>query len=88
MQKPVHNSLVLTLLTRETGNLIPALYDEIEHSVTNSGGAARRDARGVCLLFHANGALLDNGVAFAQNIPVASTLLKFVWRPCAPWQRF
>ena len=103
MQKPVHNSLVSTLLTRETGNLIPNLYDEIEHSISELWGGRSGETREVCVYASTqriigrvtnrvfvglplcrNDALLDNGIAFAQDIPLASALLKFVWRPLRP----
>lgn len=45
MQKPGHKSLVSTLLTRETGNLILAPYDEIEHSVSELWGAQPGETR-------------------------------------------
>lgn len=101
--KPVHNNLVPTVLTRETGNLIPTLYDEMEHSISEFWGAQPGETREVCvytsmqriigrvtnrifvgLPLCRNDALLDNGVAFAQDLPLASTLLKIVWRPLRP----
>ncbi|KAI5865507.1 cytochrome P450 [Durotheca rogersii] len=102
---PVHVKLVATALTRETGNLVPALLDEIRAAVDAAWGPAGPDPafREVCvydtmrrvvgqatnrvfvgLPLCRDPALLDAGVAYAQDVPLASTLLRFLWRPLRP----
>ncbi|KAI0021893.1 cytochrome P450 [Xylariomycetidae sp. FL0641] len=101
-QHPTHVSLISAQLTRETGNLVPDLLDEIAHAVDEFWGASP-EWRPICVydaMRHIIGratnrvfvglplcrdpALLDMGMAFAQDVPLASTVLRFVWRPLRP----
>ncbi len=100
---PVHVNIVSGLLTRETGNLVPALLDEIQYSVDERWGTNAEDFKTICvydvmrriigqatnrvfigLPLCRNAALLDVGMAFAQDIPLASTILRFIWKPVRP----
>ncbi|CAJ2508256.1 Uu.00g094420.m01.CDS01 [Anthostomella pinea] len=102
-RNPVHVSLVSGLLTRETGNLVPELIDEIEHVVDELWGldgsfrticvydtlkriigqATNRVFVGLPLCRDA--ALLEAGMAFAQDVPLTSTVLRFIWPPMRPF---
>ncbi|MCJ1325216.1 hypothetical protein MMC10_001878 [Thelotrema lepadinum] len=103
VHKPVHIKLISGLLTREIGNLIPDLLDEIQHSVDELWGTDRDNYKTVCvydslrrtvgqvtnrafvgLPFCRDPALLDAAMAFAQDIPVASTLINLFWPPLRP----
>ncbi|KAI4867249.1 cytochrome P450 [Hypoxylon rubiginosum] len=104
---PVHQKLISTVLTRETGNLVPALLDEIRFSVDELWGADDSDAdegfREICaydamrriigqvtnrvfvgLPLCRNQDLLDAGLAYAQDVPVGSTILRFTPAPLRP----
>ncbi|KAI1375194.1 cytochrome P450 [Hypoxylon crocopeplum] len=97
IHRPVHQKLISGVLTRETGNLVPALLDETRFSVDKLWGTDTADFRDVCvydvmrriigqatnrvfvgLPLCRNEALLDAGMAYAQDVPVGSTLLRFV----------
>ncbi|RYP82073.1 hypothetical protein DL770_005695 [Monosporascus sp. CRB-9-2] len=104
---PVHVSLISGLLTRETGNLVPALLGEIQHSVDNLWGTDAETFKAICvydvmrriigqatnrvfvgLPLCRDPALLDAGMAFAQDVPLSSTLLRFIWEPFRPLAAF
>lgn len=91
---PIHIDLVLTTLTKEVGNLIPHLAEEIEHCVSKHWGTDT-DWTDICIFETAqqitsgvtnrafvgfplcrNEEMLKLGVAFAQDIPLSSMLLK------------
>ncbi|KAI1341954.1 cytochrome P450 [Xylariaceae sp. FL0016] len=94
---PIHVSLISGLLTRETGNLVPDLLDEIAHGVDNLWGLEKGGFKEICaydvmrrVIGQATNrvfvgrplcrdpALLDAGMAFAQDVPLTSTLLRFI----------
>jgi cytochrome P450 len=94
VHRPSHISLIAGILTRETGNLVPALLDEIEHSLAQFWGTDSDEFKSigvydsmthvvgqvtnrafVGLPFCRDPALLKSGIAFAQAIPVAATML-------------
>ncbi|KAL3595806.1 hypothetical protein FPOAC2_10174 [Fusarium poae] len=91
---PIHLDLVLTRLTKEVGNLIPHLADELEHVVGKHWGTSS-DWTEICIFEKTqqitsamsnrafvgfplcrNEEMLDMGIAFAQDIPISSMLLK------------
>ncbi|QPC62948.1 hypothetical protein HYE67_005179 [Fusarium culmorum] len=91
---PIHLDLVLTHLTKEVGNLIPDLAEEIEHCVRQQWGTSSEWTE-VCIFENAqlitsgvtnrafvgfplcrNDEMLKLGIAFAQDIPLSSMLLK------------
>lgn len=100
---PVHVNLVSGLLTRETGNLVPDLLDEIQYSVEGLWGTDAGNFKTICvydvmrriigqatnrvfigLPMCRDAALLDVGMSFAQDIPLVSTVLRFIWKPLRP----
>ncbi|XXG99759.1 L-threo-3-deoxy-hexylosonate aldolase [Hypoxylon texense] len=101
---PVHQKLISGVLTRETGNLVPVLLDEIRVSVdalwgTDTDGGFREicayDAMRriigqvtnrvfVGLPLCRDRDLLDAGLAYAQDVPVGSTALRFTPAPLRP----
>ncbi|KAF4344589.1 ent-kaurene oxidase [Fusarium beomiforme] len=91
---PIHLELVTTTLTKEVGNLIPDLADEIEHCVDKHLGDCK-DWTEVCVMETAqkilsgitnrafvglplcrNEEMLKLGIAFAQDIPISSMMMK------------
>ncbi|RGP62599.1 hypothetical protein FSPOR_9178 [Fusarium sporotrichioides] len=91
---PIHLDLVLTTLTKEVGNLIPDLADEIDHCVSKHWGTSSEWTE-VCIFEKAqqitsgvtnrafvslplcrNEEMLKMGIAFAQDIPLSSMLIK------------
>lgn len=99
----IHVNLVTGPLTRETGNLVPALYDEIQHIVDETWGTDTDNFNSICvydvmrrvignatnrifvgLPLCRDPRLLDAGMALAQDIPLSSTVLRFVWEPLRP----
>ncbi|KAI0166853.1 cytochrome P450 [Hypoxylon sp. FL1284] len=103
---PVHHKLISTLLTRETGNLVPDLLDETRIGVDALFGGAGDDGEGfreVCVYdalrrvigqvtnrvfvgqpLCRDGALLDAGIAYAQDVPMGSAMLRLVPAPLRP----
>ncbi|KAI0130467.1 cytochrome P450 [Xylariales sp. AK1849] len=49
LHNPVHHHLITTVLTRETGNLIPALYDETQHSIDELWGTDTGGFKDLCV---------------------------------------
>ena len=103
VHKPVHIKIISVLLTREIGNLVPDLLDEIQHSVDELWGTDSDNYKGVCvydtlrrtvgqvtnrafvgLPFCRDPALLDAAMAFAQDIPIGSTLINLFPSPLRP----
>ncbi|KAL7625074.1 hypothetical protein AAE478_004288 [Parahypoxylon ruwenzoriense] len=103
IHNPVHQKLISTILTRETGNLVPALLDETRFSVDNLWGTDTDGFREICvydlmrriigqatnrvfvgLPLCRNSELLDAGLAYAQDVPMSSTFLRFTWKPLRP----
>jgi cytochrome P450 len=103
VHNPAHHHLITTTLTRETGNLIPTLLDEAQHSVEEIWGTDVNNFREidvwptmqqvigritnrvfVGLPLCRNRALLETGIACAQDIPLGSLVLRFVWGPIRP----
>lgn len=98
--------LIRSKLTRETGNLVPDMLDEIGAAFADlwGGGEGKGDAtREVCVYGTMQRAigrvtnrvfvglplcrderLLDNGVAFAQDVPLGAAILRLVWAPLRP----
>ncbi|RGP78404.1 hypothetical protein FLONG3_3540 [Fusarium longipes] len=93
---PIHLDLVLTTLTKEVGNLIPHLAEELEHCVTKYWGTSTEWTE-ICIFEKAqqitsgvtnrafvglplcrNEEMLKLGIAYAQDIPLSSMLLKAV----------
>ncbi|KAI1765975.1 cytochrome P450 [Hypoxylon sp. FL1150] len=96
IHEPLHQKLISTVLTRETGNLVPALLDEIRFSVDDLWGTDVDGFREVCaydtmrriigqvtnrvfvgLPLCRNQELLAAGLAYAQDVPMGSTVLQF-----------
>ncbi|KAH9901838.1 cytochrome P450 [Xylariomycetidae sp. FL2044] len=101
--EPAHVPIVAGRLTRETGNLVPALLDEVRVSVDGLWGTDARAWTEVCvydvmrrvigqatnrvfvgLPLCRDPRLLDAGMAYAQDVPLSSTALKFIWAPLRP----
>ncbi|KAI1138785.1 cytochrome P450 [Hypoxylon sp. FL0543] len=101
--KPIHQKLISTVLTRETGNLVPALLDETRFSVDKLWGTDTDNWTEICvydvmrriigqatnrvfvgLPLCRNKDLLDAGIAYAQDVPVSSTALRFTPRLLRP----
>ncbi|KAF9779922.1 hypothetical protein IL306_001092 [Fusarium sp. DS 682] len=99
---PIHLELIGSTLTKEIGNLIPDLADEIEHCVNKYLGNSN-DWTEVCVMETAqkmlsgitnraflgfplcrNEEMLKLGIAFAQDIPVSSMMMKFFPRFIKP----
>ena len=97
---PAHISVISGRLTREIGNLVPELLDEIQHGIDKLWGTLGKDYNPICvydsmsrvvgqatnrvfvgLPLCRDPALLDAAMAFSLDVPIASTLLHFVW-PC------
>ncbi|KAI1415223.1 cytochrome P450 [Hypoxylon sp. FL1857] len=96
IHNPIHQKLISTVLTRETGNLVPALLDETRFSVDNLWGTDTNNWTEICvydvmrriigqatnrvfigLPLCRNQDLLDMGIAYAQDVPMSSTALRF-----------
>lgn len=103
MDKPVHHELIPRRLTREVGNLVPNLVDEISAALDDVWGAAPGETREVCvytsmqrtigrvtnrifvgLPLCRDEALLANGIAYAQDVPLTSIVLRLPWGPLRP----
>ncbi|OTB07778.1 hypothetical protein M426DRAFT_317673 [Hypoxylon sp. CI-4A] len=103
IHEPIHQKLISTVLTRETGNLVPALLDETRFSVDALWGTDADSWTELCVYdvmrriigqatnrvfvgapLCRNQELLDMGIAYAQDIPMGSTALRFIWRPFRP----
>lgn len=97
MHPPVHHKIVSTLLTRETGNLVPDLLDEIRFTVDKLWGVDTNAYRELCvydvmrpiigqvtnrvfvgLPLCRDQNLLDAGIAYAQALPFAGLILRFI----------
>ncbi|KAF5667237.1 cytochrome P450 monooxygenase [Fusarium heterosporum] len=91
---PIHLELITTRLTKEIGNLIPGLAEEIEHCFDKHWGGDQ-DWNEVCVFesmqkmisgvanrmfvgfpMCRNEEMLRLGVAFAQDIPLSSAILR------------
>ncbi|KAG5758070.1 hypothetical protein H9Q72_013797 [Fusarium xylarioides] len=91
---PIHLELVTTTLTKEVGNLIPDLAEEIQHCVSKQWGNST-DWSEICIMESAqkmlsgitnraflgiplcrNEEMLKLGIAFAQDIPLSSMMMK------------
>ncbi|KAF4499639.1 Ent-kaurene oxidase [Fusarium agapanthi] len=91
---PIHLELVTTTLTKEVGNLIPDLAEEIEYCVSKQLGNST-DWSEICIMESAqkmlsgitnraflglplcrNEEMLKLGIAFAQDIPLSSMMMK------------
>ncbi|KAI1098335.1 cytochrome P450 [Jackrogersella minutella] len=103
IHNPIHHKLISTVLTRETGNLVPALLDETRFSVDGLWGTDTEGWNEICvyevmrriigqvtnrvfvgLPLCRDADLLAAGMAYAQDIPMASTALRFTWKPLRP----
>ncbi|XDG02228.1 hypothetical protein ABKA04_001843 [Annulohypoxylon sp. FPYF3050] len=103
IHNPIHQKLISTILTRETGNLVPALLDETQFSVDHFWGTDTENWTELCaydvmrhiigqvtnrvfvgLPLCRNQDLLDAGIAYAQDVPMSSTALRFMWKPLRP----
>ncbi|KAI1462366.1 cytochrome P450 [Annulohypoxylon moriforme] len=103
IHNPIHQKLISTILTRETGNLVPTLLDETQFSVDHFWGNDTENWSELCvydvmrhiigqvtnrvfvgLPLCRNQDLLDAGIAYAQDIPMSSTALRFTWKPLRP----
>ncbi|KAM0354924.1 hypothetical protein ACHAPU_000762 [Fusarium lateritium] len=91
---PIHLELITTKLTKEVGNLIPSLAEEIEHCFNKHWGrdldwkevcvfeSMQKMISGVANLMFVgfpmcrNDEMLRLGVAFAQDIPLSSAIIK------------
>ncbi|KAI1063802.1 hypothetical protein LB506_005617 [Fusarium annulatum] len=93
---PIHLELVTTTLTKEVGNLIPDLAEEIDHCVSKHLGNST-DWSEICIMESAqkmlsgitnraflglplcrNEEMLKLGIAFAQDIPLSSMMMKLI----------
>ncbi|KAK7753718.1 hypothetical protein SLS62_004341 [Diatrype stigma] len=100
---PIHVNLISSILTRETGNLVPDLLDEIQYSFDGLWGMDTDNFKTigvydvmrriigqvtnrvfVGLPLCRDPALLDVAMAYAQDVPLASTALRFIWKPLRP----
>ncbi|KAF5610171.1 cycloheximide-inducible CIP70 (cytochrome P450 family) [Fusarium subglutinans] len=91
---PIHLELVTTTLTKEVGNLIPDLAEEIEYCVSKQLGNSTEWSE-ICIMESAqkmlsgitnraflglplcrNEEMLKLGIAFAQDIPLSSMVMK------------
>ncbi|KAI6089470.1 cytochrome P450 [Hypoxylon rubiginosum] len=96
IHQPMHQELISTVLTRETGNLVPALLDETRFSVDDLWGTDTEGFREICvydamrriigqvtnrvfvgLPLCRDQNLLAAGLAYAQDVPMSSTVLRF-----------
>lgn len=100
-------SELIKKLTRETGNVVPDMLDEIGAALDDLWGGAGAEGEGeakeVCVYSTMQRAvgrvtnrvfvglplcrddrLLDNGVAFAVDVPLGAAILKLVWAPLRP----
>lgn len=103
MEKPLHLHVISTTLTRETGNLIPDLKDELAQSLDEIWGKDTSTYKEVVvwnvmqhiiarvtnriligLPMCRDVTLLKASMTFAQDIPITSTLLRFIWEPLRP----
>ena len=101
---PAHISVISGRLTREIGNLIPDLLDEIQHGIDKLWPTDGRDYNPICvydsmirivgqatnrvfvgLPLCRDPALLDAAMAFSLDVPIASTLLNFIWPSLGPF---
>ncbi|KAF3762804.1 hypothetical protein M406DRAFT_99177 [Cryphonectria parasitica EP155] len=101
--KPAHHYLIPRRLTREVGNLVPDLVDEIRASIDDLWGWQPGETREVCIYTTMQRAigrvtnrifvglplcrderLLKNGIAYAQDVPLSSMLLRLPWGPLRP----
>lgn len=98
-----HVPVIKRKLTRETGNVVPELWDEIRASFQDLWGSVAGETKEICtyetvqraigrvtnrvfvgLPLCRDDALLDTAVAYAMDVPISSTLLRFVWEPVRP----
>ncbi|OTA67434.1 cytochrome P450 [Hypoxylon sp. EC38] len=103
IHNPIHQKLISTILTRETGNLVPALLDETRFTVDNLWGTDTDNFREICvydvmrriigqatnrvfvgLPLCRNEDLLNMGIAYARDVPMSSTALRFTPAPLRP----
>lgn len=104
LRHPVHHELLHKRLTREVGNMIPDLLDEIRAATDECWGIDTDTWKEVCVYetmrpvlgrtinrafvgkpLCRDPKLMGNGVAFAQDMPLAATLLKLIWSPLRPF---
>ncbi|KAH6982362.1 cytochrome P450 [Ilyonectria sp. MPI-CAGE-AT-0026] len=95
IRNPLHNKIIVTTLTSQIGNLVPALAEETAWGLEHYWGTDTKEYREVCvydtmrriigivtnrifvgLPTSRDPALLDAGMAYAQDVPVSSELLR------------
>jgi cytochrome P450 len=103
IRHPAYPQVITTPLTKNTGNLIPDLFEELQSGVDALLGKDPSVLKEVCV-FEAtqrvicritnraflglplcrDDRLLDTAIAYAKDISVSSTLLKFLWKSVRP----